>query len=79
MRAHEKASKSEEVQSLLLKREEIESKRAETGATVGRLDRTLSGLQARKEELSKRFAQLKNAMEKSTQEVTGQSIRISNS
>jgi hypothetical protein len=79
MGTYEKASKSEEVQSLLLKRDEIESKRTEAEETAGRLDRTLSGVQARKEELSKRFAQLKKAMEKSTQEVTGQSIQLSNS
>jgi hypothetical protein len=76
---YKKTSDSEEVRSLLLKRDEIESKRAEAEQTAGRLDRTLSGVDARKEELSKRFTQLKNSMEKSIQEVTGQSIRISNS
>ncbi len=79
IRAYEKASDSEEMRSLLFKRDEMESRRAEADETAGRLDRTLSGVQARKEELSKRFAQMKKVMEKSTQEVTGQSIRISDS
>lgn len=79
IRAYEKASDSEEMRSLLFKRDEMESRRGEADETAGRLDRTLSGVQARKEELSKRFAQMKKVMEKSTQEVTGQSIRISDS
>lgn len=73
---YEQASKSPEVQSLLLKREEMDSKRMETEEAIGRLDRTLSSMQARKEELSKRFTQLKEGMEKATRNVTGQTIRI---
>ena len=75
---YEKASQSEEVRSLLLKRDEMDSKRTAAEEMVGRLDRALSSIQARKEELSKRFAQLKDGMEESIMEVTGQSIQISN-
>jgi predicted nucleic acid-binding Zn-ribbon protein len=75
---YQKASQSEEVRSLLLKRDEMDSKRNAAEEMVGRLDRALSAIQARKEELSKRFVQLKEGMEKSIKEVTGQSIQISN-
>lgn len=75
---YQKASQSEEVRSLLLKRDEMDSKRNAAEEMVGRLDRALSAIQARKEELSKRFVQLKDGMEKSIKEVTGQSIQISN-
>ncbi len=75
---YQKASQSEEVRSLLLKRDEMDSKRNAAEEMVGRLDRALSAIQARKEELSKRFVQLKDGMERSIKEVTGQSIQISN-
>ena len=76
-KAYEKAAQSDDVRALLLKHEEIESKRKSTEENLGRLDRTLSTVQARKEELSKRYGQLKQGIEKSIQEVTGQSVRIS--
>jgi chromosome segregation ATPase len=69
-------AQSDLVRSVLLKREEIDSKHRMAEENIGRLDRTLSTAQARKEELSKRFAQLKQGLEKSIQEVTGQTIRI---
>jgi len=79
VRAYETASQSGELQSLYLKREEIESKRAEAEETVERLDRALSSLQARKAELSKRLTHLRVAIEKSIEEVTGQSVQIAES
>ena len=75
---YQKASQSEEVRSLHLKRDEMDSKRNAAEEMVGRLDRALFSIQARKEELSKRFVQLKDGMEESIREVTGQSIQISN-
>jgi len=74
--AYEQTSRSPEVQSLLLKREEMDSKRMETEEDMGRLDRTLSSMHVRKEELSKRFTQLREGVEKAIEEVTGQTIRI---
>ncbi len=79
VRAYETASQSRKLRSLHLKREEIESKRVEAEETVEKLDRTLSSLQARKDELSKRLTHLRVAIEKSIEEVTGQSVQIANS
>jgi len=77
--AYETASQSGELRSLYLKREEIESRHVEAEEKVERLDRTLSSLQARKDELTKRLAHLRGTIEKSIQEVTGQSVQIANS
>jgi len=78
MRAYEDASQSGELQSLRLKREEIESKRAEAKETVERLDRSLSSLQGRKDELTKRLTHLRAEVEESAKDVTGQSVQIVN-
>jgi len=75
--AYEAASQSSELRSLYLRREEFQSKRTETGEALAKLDRALSSLQARKDELTKRLAHLRAAIEESIREVTGQSIRIS--
>jgi len=76
---YETASQSGELRSLHVKREEVESKLAEAEETVERLDRALSSLQARKDELSKRLTHLRAAIEKSIQEVTGESVHIAES
>jgi len=73
---YEKMAQSDEVRLVLLRRQEIESKQKLAEENIGRLDRTLSTAQARKEELSKRHAQLKQGLEKSIKEVTEQPIRI---
>jgi len=78
MRAYEAASQSKELQSLRLKRKEIESKRAEAKETVERLDRALSSLQARKDELTKRLTHIRAGIEESIKDVTGQSVQIVN-
>ena len=78
VRAYEDASQSGELRSLYLKREVIESKRAEAKETVERLDRALSSLQGRKDELAKRLTHLRAEIEESIKDVTGQSVQIVN-
>jgi len=76
VRAYEDASQSGELRSLHLKREEMESKRIEAKETVERLDRALSSLQGRKDELAKRLTHLRAGIEESIKDVTGQSVQI---
>lgn len=75
-RTYESASRSEELQALQMECKEIESRQLQAKENLERVNRSLISLQARREELSKRLAQLKAGIQDSIKEITGQAIDV---